>query len=54
MSYRDVLKGMTDAALTNEQRETVVARQESRCFYCDEFVARAFIFDHFMPRSRWR
>lgn len=51
MSYRDVLAGMTDAALSERERRHILIRQGGRCFYCDQRLEFGVKWDHFIPRN---
>lgn len=50
MSYRDVLVGMQDALLPDEDKVKILARQNGLCFYCDKPLGAMIIWDHFVPR----
>jgi hypothetical protein len=52
-SWRRVLAGMTDAALSQEQRAEIRTRQRNVCFSCGEPISDSgVIYGHLVPRSK--
>lgn len=51
-TYRPFLPSLAQADLPPETRRAILARQNGRCFYCEQpIVGGTYVLDHVIPRN---